>query len=73
MEYIAQKQGDSPRTRCAKMMNHLKSVTTPQHLIRMSPPKNKAPNGLHDTHTKKWMSPPIMKTKSNRLKVGREP
>jgi len=71
MEYIAQKQSDSPRTRCAKVMNHLISVTTPQHLRNMPPPKHKASNKLHDTYTVKGMSPPIMKTKSNRLKVRR--
>jgi len=69
MKYIAQKQSDSSHTSCAKVMNHLISLTTPQHLIKMPPPKNKVPNKLRDTHTKDWMSPPIVKTKSNRLKV----
>ena len=44
-----------------KVMNHLKSFTNHKHLKKMPPTIEK--KLLHDTHTKKRVSPPIMKTK----------
>ena len=54
------------------MMNHPKPVTNDKHLTTMSPP-NKNKITLHDTHTKEWVSPPIMKTKRNRYRIRRKP
>jgi len=70
MKYIDQKRKTSPRTRCAKVVKHPKSVTKTGHK-RKVPPPNKTKNQLHDTNTRKGVSPPVMKTKGLRNKIRR--
>jgi len=70
MEYIAQTNSDSLRTRCAKSdESHKISYKNTTPTKRMPPPKIK----LHDTHTQDWMSPPIIKTENNRYIIQRKP
>jgi len=50
-------------------MNHPKSDTNQGTYEKDTLTEKK----LYNTHTTKWMSPPIMKTKCNRYKIRRQP
>jgi len=44
MKYIAQKRKTSPRTRCAKVVKHPKSVTKTGHKRKVPPPNKQKLN-----------------------------
>jgi len=66
---LLKRKNNSSRTRCAKLMNH------PNLLQTRAPMKgyHHKTRKLHNIHTTKRVSPPVMITKSNRNKMRRQP
>jgi len=64
-------KNDSPRIRCAKVMNRPKFDTNQDTYRKVATIKKM--KKLHNTHTTKWVSPQMMKIKGNGHKMRRQP